>query len=73
MLDTLADLIRAANAEIADLLQSISLFHYFDGGDVMNAIINNNAFPLGDFVLMLAIGILALIGSLILFHRRKLA
>lgn len=64
-------LIRTASAETADILQGVSLFHYLDGGVVLNTLMNNRDFPLDELALVLAVGIGALLGALFLFRKRE--
>lgn len=71
MLERFGGLIRTASAEIADILQGVSLFHYLEGGAVMNAIMDNEGYPLNELVLVLTIGIAALLGALVLFQKRE--
>ncbi|MFW9906676.1 MAG: ABC transporter permease, partial [Candidatus Thorarchaeota archaeon] len=68
ILERFGGLIRTANEDIADIMQGVSLFHYLDGATVMNAIMNNESFPLDELVLVLIIGIIALLASLFLFR-----
>lgn len=71
ILERIGGLVRPASAETADILQGISLFHYLDGPTVMNNMMNNEGFPLGELLIILLIGFLALLVSLILFQKRE--
>jgi hypothetical protein len=71
MLERIGGLIRAANTELADLLQGASLFHYLDGSTIMNAVINDELLPLGDIGLVVTIGLVVLLGALVLFQNRE--
>ena len=71
MLERLGGLIRPASETIADLLQGISLFHYLDGVAVMNAVMNDEVFPLNELGLVVTIGIVALVAALVLFRKRE--
>ena len=64
-------LIRAASEETADILQGVSLFHYLDGGAVLNKLINNGDFPVDELILILTIGIAVLLAALFLFQKRE--
>ncbi|MFX0208960.1 MAG: ABC transporter permease [Candidatus Hodarchaeota archaeon] len=69
--DRFGALIRNASEETADILQGVSLFHYLDGSNVMNTLMNRGDFPLDELVLVLAIGIGALLAALFLFQKRQ--
>jgi ABC-2 type transport system permease protein len=71
MLERIGGLIRAANTELADLLQGASLFHHLDGSTIMNAVINDELLPLGDIGFVITIGLVAFLGALILFQNRE--
>lgn len=71
ILERLGGLVRTASEETADILQGISLFHYLDGSTIMNAILDNNGFPLEELILVLLIGFMALLASLMLFQTRE--
>ncbi|MHA1541759.1 MAG: ABC transporter permease subunit [Candidatus Hodarchaeales archaeon] len=69
LLDTLGGLVMMADAAMGELIQGMSLYFYLDGSAIMDKIINEglSGFPLGEFVLILAIGIGALLASLVIF------
>lgn len=67
----LGGLVGMANPETADVLQGISLFYYLDGSAVMKAVMSNEAYPLAELAVLLAVGITALIASLALFQKRE--
>ncbi len=69
ILDTLGGLVRMADPAIADQIQGISLYHYLDGSAIMDKVVTDGlgAFPLGEMILILIIGVGALLVSLVLF------
>ncbi|MHA2225094.1 MAG: ABC transporter permease subunit [Candidatus Hodarchaeales archaeon] len=80
-------LIREASAEIADIMQGISLFHYLDGAKVMDALMDYKPnfvfqvdalnltvwyfFPVVELVILITVGIVALVTALVLFQKRE--
>jgi ABC-type transport system involved in multi-copper enzyme maturation permease subunit len=69
LLDTLAGIIRMADSAMADQIQSISLYYYLDGNMIMDKVISEgyDAFPFGQLILILAIGVVAILLSLLIF------
>ena len=71
ILERFGGLLRSASEELADFFQGISLFHYLDGAAVMGDMINGEALPYLDFIIVVGIGIIALVLSLLIFQRRE--
>jgi hypothetical protein len=69
LLDTLGGLVLMADATMGELIQGISLYYYLDGPAIMDMVIKEgfSGFPLGEFVLILVLGVLALLASLVIF------
>ncbi|MHA1917673.1 MAG: ABC transporter permease subunit [Candidatus Ranarchaeia archaeon] len=71
ILERIGGLIRAASERTADTLQGISIFHYLDAGTVMNAIMDNEGFPLNELGILITIGTITLLTALVLFQKRE--
>ncbi len=69
ILDTLGGLVKLADATMGDQIQRISLYFYLEGPTIMGKVIDKglSGFPLGELVLMLAIGVVAIFLSLVIF------
>jgi len=69
LLDTLGGLVIMADAAMGELIQGMSLYYYLDGALIMDMVIKEgvSGFPLGEFILILAIGIVAIFLSLVIF------
>lgn len=69
MLDTLGGILTAADPEMADQVQRMSLYYYLDGPGIMAKVLEEglSGFPLGEFVAILAVGVIAILLSLVLF------
>jgi len=51
------------------ILQYFSIFHYMRIGSILDA----NMLPLGEVLIVLSVGIVALVGALTIFHKREFA
>jgi ABC-type transport system involved in multi-copper enzyme maturation permease subunit len=69
LIDTFGGLLGTADPEMAEAIQSGSLYYYLDGPSILNTVINEglSGFPLGELLLILTIGVVALFASLVLF------
>ena len=69
LIDTLGGLVIMADATMGELIQGMSLYYYLDGPGIMGKILGEglSGFPLGEFVLILAIGVGAIVLSLAIF------
>ncbi len=69
LLDTLGGMVKIADVAMGDLIQGTSLYYYLDGPVIMDKVISEGygAFPLVEMLFILAIGVGALIVSLVLF------
>jgi ABC-type transport system involved in multi-copper enzyme maturation permease subunit len=69
LLDTLGGIVIMADAALGEQIQKMSLYYYLDGPMIMKNIIDDglSGFPLAELVLILAIGIGALLVSLMIF------
>jgi ABC-type transport system involved in multi-copper enzyme maturation permease subunit len=69
LLDTLGGLVIMADAVLGEQIQKMSLYFYLDGPTIMKNVIEDgfSGFPLGEFVFILVIGIVALLASLVIF------
>jgi ABC-type transport system involved in multi-copper enzyme maturation permease subunit len=69
LLDTLGGLVLMADETMGELIQGMSLYFYLDGPAIMDKVITEglSGFPLGEFVLILSIGIVSLLLSLLIF------
>lgn len=69
VLDILAGLVKVADKNIGDILQYSSLYYYLDGLGITNGIINEgySAFPVGELIFIIAIGVLAVLLTLYVF------
>ncbi|MHA1167843.1 MAG: ABC transporter permease subunit [Candidatus Hodarchaeales archaeon] len=71
ILERFGGLIKQASEETAEFLQAISIFHYLDGSVIMNTVIKGESLPVGDYLVIIGIGIMALILSLLIFQKRE--
>jgi ABC-type transport system involved in multi-copper enzyme maturation permease subunit len=69
LLDILAGLVKVADKNIGDILQYSSLYYYLDGLGITNGIINEgySAFPVGELIFIIVIGVLAILLTLFVF------
>ena len=69
LLDTLGGLVLIADATIGELIQKMSPYYYLDGPLIMKDILTDglSGFPLVEFLLILAIGVVAIFLSLVIF------
>ena len=69
ILDTLGGLVKLADVGMGDQIQGMSLYFYLDGPAIMGKVIKEgfSGFPLGEFVLILAISLGAILVSLVIF------
>ncbi|MHA1942530.1 MAG: ABC transporter permease subunit [Candidatus Hodarchaeales archaeon] len=69
LLDILAGFVRMADETIADIIQYISFYYYLDGLEITDKIIKEgySVFPFGQLVFILAIGVVAILGALLIF------
>ncbi len=55
---------------MAKTIQGMSLYYYLDGPGIMGSVIADGVsagFPLGELILILAIGVVAILSSLVIF------
>jgi ABC-type transport system involved in multi-copper enzyme maturation permease subunit len=69
LLDTLAGVVRVADPAMANQIQGTSLYYYLDGNIIVDKVIKEGygAFPFGEMIFILALGIGAIIVSLVIF------
>ena len=69
LLDIIAGFVKVADKDIGEIIQYSSLYYYLDGLAITNGIINDGygAFPLGEFIFVIAIGVLAVLITLFIF------
>ncbi len=69
ILDTLGGILTPADPEMAKIIQGMSFFYYLDGPTIMGKVLAEglSGFPLGELLFILAIGVVAILASLVLF------
>ncbi|MHA2244010.1 MAG: ABC transporter permease subunit [Candidatus Hodarchaeales archaeon] len=69
LIDTFGGLLSTADPEMAEAIQGTSLYYYLDGPGIMGNIIaeGGSGFPLVELLFILAIGVVAILASLVLF------
>ena len=69
LLDTLGGLVRLADPAMGDQIQRTSFYYYLDGPTIVDRVIKEGygAFPFGEMLVILLIGVGAIIISLVLF------
>ncbi len=56
------------------MTESVEILKYFSVFNYMNfaAIVSSGTFPVGDFFVLLGVGLAALVGALLIFQKREL-
>lgn len=69
LIDTFGGILSTADPEMAETIQGMSFYYYLDGPTIMGKVLAEgvSGFPLGELLLILAIGGMALFVSLFLF------
>lgn len=69
ILKTLGGILITADPEMAETIQKMSFYYYLDGPTIMRDILAEgmSGFPLGELLFILAIGVVAILASLVLF------
>lgn len=69
LIDTFGGILATADPEMAEMIQGMSFYYYLDGPGIMGNVIAEgvSGFPLGELLFILAIGVVAILASLVLF------